>query len=250
MDQYIGLARIYDYLVAGVDFEGWIDYVESLMRHFNLRATSVADLACGTGNTTMPFARRGYTATGIDLAGEMLAYARNKALAEGLRINYFQQDIRYFTLPEKVDLITCFHDGLNYLQDIGDIKKTFLRVNTNLNEKGAFIFDLNAVTWTSGLGRDISIIDEQDVTLIWETNYNELNHTWQIKLTGFIREDGHYNKFTEIHNEKAYHPEEIANCLQESGFELLGSFNAFSFEPIQPNSVRHFYVAQKIKEVK
>ena len=31
MQQYSGLARIYDYLVQGVDFEDWIDYVEALL---------------------------------------------------------------------------------------------------------------------------------------------------------------------------------------------------------------------------
>jgi SAM-dependent methyltransferase len=246
MDQYSGLARIYDYLVYGVEFEGWIDYVEALMHHFNLRAGSVADLACGTGNTTIPFARRGYKTTGVDIAGEMLACARNKAAADGLEINFIQQDMRHFTLPEKVDLVTCFHDGLNYLPDISDIKKTFLRVHENLNEKGAFIFDLNAVIWTAGVDHNVAVVDEQDITLIWETSYNDIINTWQIKLTGFVRENNHYYKFTEIHSEKAYNPEDIAACLRESGFDLLGSFNAFSFDPIQHNSVRHFYVAQKL----
>ncbi len=27
---YSGLARIYDYLLAGVDYEGWADYLEQL----------------------------------------------------------------------------------------------------------------------------------------------------------------------------------------------------------------------------
>ncbi|AGL01454.1 class I SAM-dependent DNA methyltransferase [Desulfoscipio gibsoniae] len=245
MNQYSGLSYIYDYLVAGVDFEGWIDYVEALLNRFQLHTDSVADLACGTGNTVIPFARRGYKATGIDLAGEMLNLARSKAAAKKLSINFLEQDMRTFKLPGKVGLVTCFHDGLNYLLDIMDIKKTFQQVHRQLNDKGAFIFDLNAVHWLSKADNSITMIDDQDMTLIWETSYDSNQSTWQIKLTGFVREGDIYRKFTEYHREKAYHPEEITACLRDAGFTLLGSFNAFTFEPIQYNSIRHFYVAQK-----
>lgn len=245
MEQYGGLARVYDYLVSGVDYEAWIDYLEALMREFNLAARSAADLACGTGNTAIPLAKRGYQVTGIDIAPEMLHYARQKAAAQNLDMVFSQQDMRCFSLPEPVDLITCFHDGLNYLLHIDAIKQTFSSVHKNLREKGAFIFDLNAVTWTAGDDGDITVIDEADLTLIYETNYSEDNQVWQIKLTGFIREQGHYHKFTEMHREKAYRPDEIVSLLAETGFDCLGSFNAFSFNPISPQSIRHFYVAQK-----
>jgi SAM-dependent methyltransferase len=245
MSQYSGLAYIYDYLVAGVDFEGWIDYAESLLNRFQLKTDSVADLACGTGNTIIPFARRGYQATGIDLAGEMLDLARMKAAAENLSINFSQQDMRNFKLPEQVGLVTCFHDGLNYLLDIDDIKRTFQQVHRHLKDQGAFIFDLNAVHWLAQADNSVTMVDDRDMTLIWETSYDNHQNTWQIKLTGFVREGDIYRKFTENHREKAYHPEEIATCLRQTGFNLLGSFDAFTFEPIRPNSIRHFFVARK-----
>ncbi|WP_347491017.1 class I SAM-dependent DNA methyltransferase [Desulfoscipio sp. XC116] len=246
MSQYGGLSYIYDYLVAGVDFEGWIDYLEELLNHFQLHTDSVVDLACGTGNTLIPLARRGYKATGIDLAGEMLDLARSKTAAANLSIDFFKQDMRSFKLPEKVGLVTCFHDGLNYLLDIGDIRRTFQQVHRHLEDKGAFIFDLNAVHWLSKAdNNNVTVIDDRDMTLIWETDYHNSQNTWNIKLTGFVRENDIYHKFTENHREKAYHPEEIAGCLGQTGFTLLGSFNAFTFEPIRTNSIRHFYVAQK-----
>ncbi|TYO97753.1 class I SAM-dependent DNA methyltransferase [Desulfallas thermosapovorans] len=245
MHQYKGLSYIYDYLVSGVDFEGWVDYVEALLKRFKLQAKSVVDLACGTGNTVIPFARRGYKATGIDLSGEMLDLARTKAASLNLAINFLEQDMRSFKLPEKVQLVTCFHDGLNYLLDIEDIKQTFQQVHRHLVDKGAFIFDLNAVHWLSDTDNSVTMVDEPDMTLIWETNYDSAQNTWQINLTGFIREDDIYHKFTECHREKAYHPEDIISYLKQTGFTLLGSFNAFSFEPIHSNSIRHFYVAQK-----
>lgn len=245
MDQYSGLARIYDYLVSGVDFESWIDYVEALINRFELQTGSVADIACGTGNTAIPFARRGYSIIGVDIAEEMLNLAKVKTASDNISITFSQQDMRYLSLPEKVDLITCFHDGLNYLLDINDIEKTFQAVYKNLKNDGAFIFDLNAVVWLSGADNSVTVIDDQDMTIIWETGYDNKQDVWQVKLTGFVREDEYYKKFSETHCEKAYAPEEIAACLKRAGFSLLGSFDAFTFAPIKHNSIRHFYVAKK-----
>ncbi len=243
--EYSGLARIYDYLVAGVDFEGWIDYIEALLGRFGLEAASVCDIACGTGNTAFPFARRGYKTTGVDISGEMLALARLKAKAQNLDVAFIEQDMRALALPAQADLITCFHDGLNYLPDIKEISQTFKGVYDNLRPGGAFIFDLNRVTWLSGSDTGPMVLEEEDLTLIWQSGYERESEIWTIKLTAFVRDGDVYHKFTETHREKAYHQTEIALKLSAAGFHILGSFNAFSHNPADDGSVRHFYVAQK-----
>jgi len=246
MNQYSGLSSVYDYLVSGVDFAGWIDYAELLLQHFGLKAASVADIACGTGKTTFPFAQRGYKTYGVDISASMIAVARNQAKAKNADISFLQQDMRQFSLNEKVDLVTCFHDGLNYLTDINDMIKTFISVNKNLTNQGTFIFDLNTVIWLSDADESINVIDEDDLTLIWQTSYNKDRKVWSINLTGFFKEGDHYQKFKENHQEKAYSREEIISCLNQAGLALLGSFDAFKLVPAHEKSIRMFYVAQKI----
>ncbi|MBV8485945.1 MAG: class I SAM-dependent methyltransferase [Verrucomicrobia bacterium] len=46
----------------------------------------VLDIACGTGNVTIPLARRGAMVTGLDMAPNLLEEARARAAREGLRI--------------------------------------------------------------------------------------------------------------------------------------------------------------------
>ncbi|MFA7467847.1 MAG: class I SAM-dependent methyltransferase [Desulfotomaculaceae bacterium] len=244
--KYSGLAQIYDYLVSGVDFDGWCDYVEELLGRFGLQAASIADIACGTGNTVFPFAHRGYKTVGVDISRAMLDLAQSKAQTQNLDVYFIQQDMRELALPEQVDLITCFHDGLNYLLDIKDIRQTFKRVNNNLRPGGTFIFDLNRVTWLSGSDNTPVVVDERDMTLIWESGYVQASEIWTIKLLAFVREGNIYHKWTEIHQEKGYHPLEIVSSLSDTGFKILGSFNAFGFKPADNSSVRHFYVAQKM----
>ena len=52
----------------------------------------VLDVACGTGNLAILAARRGCVVSGIDLAGNLIDQARNRAAAEGLRIDFKQGD--------------------------------------------------------------------------------------------------------------------------------------------------------------
>jgi SAM-dependent methyltransferase len=52
----------------------------------------VLDVACGTGNTSIPAARAGGTVIGIDIATNLLEQARNRAAAEKLDIRFEEGD--------------------------------------------------------------------------------------------------------------------------------------------------------------
>jgi len=49
---------------------------------------SVLDVACGTGNLTLPAARLGATVTGIDIAANLLVQAQSRAVRERLSISF------------------------------------------------------------------------------------------------------------------------------------------------------------------
>jgi SAM-dependent methyltransferase len=52
----------------------------------------VLDIGCGTGFLSLLLAELGHRVTGIDFAGAMLAIARRKAAAQGLRVDFRQAD--------------------------------------------------------------------------------------------------------------------------------------------------------------
>lgn len=60
----------------------------------------VLDVACGTGNVTIPLARRGATVTGLDLAPNLLVQARARAAAEGLPIRFDEGDAEALPYPD------------------------------------------------------------------------------------------------------------------------------------------------------
>jgi 2-polyprenyl-3-methyl-5-hydroxy-6-metoxy-1,4-benzoquinol methylase len=52
----------------------------------------VLDVACGTGNLAVLAARRGCVVSGVDIASNLIAQARTRAAAEGLRIDFKEGD--------------------------------------------------------------------------------------------------------------------------------------------------------------
>jgi len=52
----------------------------------------VLDVACGTGNLAIPLARQGHIVTGVDIAPNLLAQARERAVAEGLTATFDEGD--------------------------------------------------------------------------------------------------------------------------------------------------------------
>lgn len=52
----------------------------------------VLDIACGTGNTSIPAAKTGASVTGLDIATNLLEQARNRAAAEKLDVRFEEGD--------------------------------------------------------------------------------------------------------------------------------------------------------------
>lgn len=60
----------------------------------------VLDVACGTGNTAIPLARRGAQVTGVDIAPNLLVQARERAADEGLSISFDEGDAEQLSYPD------------------------------------------------------------------------------------------------------------------------------------------------------
>jgi ubiquinone/menaquinone biosynthesis C-methylase UbiE len=60
----------------------------------------VLDIATGTGNLAIPLARAGCLVTGVDIAPNLLAQARERAAAEGLTIQFDEGDAEALPYPD------------------------------------------------------------------------------------------------------------------------------------------------------
>jgi ubiquinone/menaquinone biosynthesis C-methylase UbiE len=69
-------------------------------------STRVLDVACGTGNTTIPAARAGASVTGVDIAPNLLARAQQRAATENLNVDFREGDAEELTFgDEEFDVV-------------------------------------------------------------------------------------------------------------------------------------------------
>lgn len=80
---------------------------EEFVDRLNVRPEmKVLDVACGTGNTAIPAARKGAHVTGVDIAPNLVNQARERASAEGVRASFEEGDAESLPYPDgRYDLV-------------------------------------------------------------------------------------------------------------------------------------------------
>jgi SAM-dependent methyltransferase len=74
---------------------------EQFIQRLGIRAGErVLDVACGSGNLALPAARAGAAVTGVDIAPDLVARARQRALAEELTIRFDEGDAEALPYPD------------------------------------------------------------------------------------------------------------------------------------------------------
>ena len=59
-----------------------LDYIENIFTHYGINPNLVCELACGTGNVTIPLAKRGYDMTAVDISEDMYEIPAEDAYIE------------------------------------------------------------------------------------------------------------------------------------------------------------------------
>lgn len=243
---YGDFAKIYDKL-QDIDYISFVDYYEKLFEHYNLHPELVLDLACGTGNITVPMAKRGYDMIGVDISEEMLRIASEKARRDGDDILFLNQNMTEFELYGTVDAIVCALDGLNYLTFDGELEKLLALVKNYLNPDGIFLFDINSeYKLKNVLGNNTFVYDEDDVYCVWENCYDDEDKICEFTLDFFLKTDnGLYKRECEYQEERAYSVSEIVECIENSGLIFEDCFADRSFEKPNDTTERIFFAVRK-----
>ena len=204
MKEYQYLYKYYDELLNDDEYlHEFIDYATSLMN-----GNKVLDMACGTGNASIIFNDLGYDIRGFDISETMIEYAKSK----NNKINFYIDDMLTFTLNDKVDLVVCYMDSLNYLSTLKQLEKVFINVFNCLENKGIFIFDYHS----------LDCINRYQVEYIEEGSVLDVNYQWTITsddnmlLTTFVFYE-EYNRI-EQHVQYIYDIDLIKDILIKVGF--------------------------------
>ena len=76
---YEHFAYLYDELMQDAPYDEWVRFVKEKLQTYQVDGKNLLDLACGTGELSVRFAKEGFSVTGVDLSADMLAVAQAKA---------------------------------------------------------------------------------------------------------------------------------------------------------------------------
>lgn len=275
---YTAFAYVYDELMDNVPYDDWARYLIGLLRENGVSDGLVCELGCGTGQMTRRLAAAGYDMIGIDLSEDMLEVAREQEYgayecdfaeeaydecaldAAGPSILYLQQDMRSFELYGTVSAVVSICDSMNYMTTDEDLLQVFRLVNNYLDEGGIFIFDMNTeYKYKEQLGDTTIAENRENVSFIWENLYDAEQRLNEYSLTLFAKveaeddeEDGGetgkaalYEKYEEVHLQRAYPLAEVKRLLAEAGMEFVASYDGLTHEAPGPECERMYIVARE-----
>lgn len=221
-DPYANLADLYDSMAqsnASQQFYSmWRNSLQDAIRQYKNPVRVLVDLACGTGNTTIPWTKnRGWTLIGVDCSLAMLREARKKSN----RVRWICQDLRELHLDLKADVATCHFDSLNHILGGGDLQKVFTKVARILNKSGLFQFDLSTDFLFIWLNVHEKLFRVGPNYFMAYNKYDSKKRIVTFHQLWFVR-SGHIYKKREICvQEAAYTETEVRSMLKKVGLRPL-----------------------------
>lgn len=237
-------------------------YFQRLVERFGQPAV---DLGCGTGRLLVPMLRAGLEVDGCDYSGDMLALCREKAAAEGLAPDLYQQPMHELDLPRRYNTIfACGVIGLG-----GERRLTLLamrRCYDHLRPGGCFAFDYSPrwndpPAWLNRLpdsrhalpqdwpaeGERMPLADGSQLELVHRTiAMDPLEEVATRQMRARLFRNGELVQ-EEIHTQKVedYSKNELLLMLETAGFDEVIITGDYTDAPATADHLALVFIAKK-----
>ena len=203
---------------------GECDFIEKEINHN--KSFKIIDIGCGTGRHAIELAKRGYSITGIDLSESLLEKAREKAIKQGLAIDFLKHDARNLPFDKEFDVAIMLCEGGFPLMETDEMNYEILKnVSQSLKAKSKLIF-----TTLNGLFPLFNSIEDFCASNTDDGNASYHNNTFDFmtfrdhNITKVIDDNGVEKELA--CNERYYVPSEITWLLKTLGFTKIDIYGA------------------------
>jgi SAM-dependent methyltransferase len=155
-------ASIYDLVYSFKDYEGEAERVHALIQQRAPGASTLLDVACGTGKHLEQF-RRWYEVEGVDLDEGLLEVARNRLGDVRLHV----ADMTSFALGRTFDVVTCLFSSIGYVATPKRLNGAIRAMAAHLNPNGILVVEpwLTPDGWQIGRPH-LLVVDEPDLKIV------------------------------------------------------------------------------------
>lgn len=203
---------------------------------------AVLELACGTGQLTIPIASHGFPTVGLDRSSPMLKVAKRRASAANLPVAFVRGDMRYFALRRNFDFIFAARNSLLHLLSTADWLSTLAAIRRHLTPDGVFAFDIfNPDTRRLARHRGQRLPVMEVATAAFGPVRVEATHDYdpvtQVNhATWYISTPDTPDAWIVPMILRSIFPQELQSMISAAGLELINRFGELSGAPFGPGS--------------
>jgi len=228
--------ELYDALLpVGAEVPFYVDLARQ-------QAGSVLELACGTGQLTVPIALEGFPTVGLDSSNSMLDVAKKRASAAGAPVEFLQGDMRGFALGREFNLIIVARNSLLHLLSTEDQLAALTAVRRHLTRDGVFAFDIfnpNVALLARPAGQRSPVMEERTTPFgpLSVEATNDYDAATQVnRATWYISTPDRRDAWTVPLALRSIFPQELPLLLSAAGLELTSRFGELDRAPFGARS--------------
>ena len=206
------------------------------------QAGAVLELACGTGQLTIPVALQGLPTVGLDLSGPMLIAATNRAAAANASAAFVQSDMCHFALDRTFSLIFVARNSLLHLLTTEQLRAAFEAVGHHLAPGGIFAFDIfnpDVSILARPAGQRVPVMEVSTAAfglLRVEATSDYSSSTQVNRGTWYISTPDQQDAWIVPMALRSIFPQELPLLLSAGGLELVSRFGDLSRRPFGTGS--------------
>ncbi len=201
-------------------------------KHYPREVKTVLEPACGSGRVLVALAQHGYSALGYDINPNMVEFAREKLIKEGVekKAKAVEGDMVNFTWEGKFDISLNLINSLGYLLEPDLVKEHLASTARCLRENGLYIIQISFRIPQEELPKQQTWVEQKEGVSI-ETTWQVLKENQEKKLSQHrcimkVKEKGVEGKLEEEHTMASWTYPSFKKAIQETGFwELLAIYN-------------------------
>jgi SAM-dependent methyltransferase len=207
--------------------------VEHIIAMLKLKpGAEICDLCCGVGRHSLELARRGFRVTSVDRTMHYLEQAREKAVSEGLDIEFIHEDARNFRRPEAFDAAINLFTSFGYFEQQHENMAMLENIHASLKSSGKLLMELMGKEVLARLFQERDWRQEDDAILLEE---RKVGKNWEyIESRWILFKDG--KKYEQTIYPKLYSAVELYEMLNRCGFTSMETFGGLDGSPYDQNA--------------